>query len=257
MPVEKIAANPYQPRKNFDRDKLESLANSIRRNGILQPVVVRRSGEGYELVMGERRLQAARLGGVPTVPVVVKEVTEVDSLRLALVENLQREDLNPIEVAQAYEKLVESFGLSLAELAEFVGKDRSTVANTLRLLTLPEKIKEMLIEGKLSEGHARALLSLKEEKEQLALSRRVVDKGLSVRETERLVALRSRPERKPRKQREKPAHIVFLENAFSRHLGTRVNIEEKKGGKGRITIEFYSYEEFERLAELMHIPIPR
>jgi ParB family chromosome partitioning protein len=257
IPLDQIQANPYQPRKQFDRAKLESLADSIRIDGVLQPVVVRKVGTGFELVMGERRLQAARIAKAASVPAILKDVANVDALRLALVENLQRENLNSLEIANAYKTLIDSFGLSLAELAEFVGKDRSTVSNTMRLLGLPDEVKELIREGSLTEGHARAVLAVASEADQVALARNIVDAQLNVRQAEAQAGLGKAARKKRTQPVQKPAHIVYLENAISKHLGTKVLLDEKRGGKGKITIEFYSHEEFERLTELMHIPLPR
>lgn len=257
IPIDRIRANPNQPRKRFDEEKIQSLAESIRADGILQPVVVRRKDSGYELVMGERRLQAARLAGVPTVPAVVRTVADMDTLRLALVENLQREDLNPIEIAEGYRALVEKFGLSQQELASMVGKDRSSVANTLRLLGLPDEIRAMIGDGRLSEGHARALLTLTTRAEQIAWAERIVAKELPVRVVEAEIGGRVPARSKRRSRREKPAHIRVLENTFSQHLSTRVAIDERRAGKGKIVIEFYSHDDFERLAALLNIPLPR
>ncbi|HET6463088.1 MAG TPA: ParB/RepB/Spo0J family partition protein, partial [Candidatus Krumholzibacteria bacterium] len=169
-----IDANPFQPRKRIDDEKLKELSESIKSDGVLQPVVVRRKGAKYELIMGERRLQAARLAGVATIPVVVRDVSDADALRLAIVENIQRESLNPIEEAQAYRRLVSEFSASQADVAGMVGKDRSSVANTLRLLNLPEEVQGMIQEGAVSPGHARALLALTTQKEQIVLARRIV-----------------------------------------------------------------------------------
>lgn len=257
IPVEAISANPHQPRKRFDEEKLKSLSESIRNDGVLQPVVVRKNGDRYELIMGERRLQAARLAGVQHMPVVVRPTEEVDALRLALVENLQRENLNPIEVAGAYRSLMATFGLSQNELARLVARDRSSVANTLRLLSLPEEIRTMVVEGALSEGHARALLALPTKAEQLALAERIRKNNLNVRQVESETGQRRQRKGSATVKKEQAPHISFLENAISRHLSTRVTLEEKRGGKGKLTIEFYSHEDFERLAELMNIPIPR
>jgi ParB family chromosome partitioning protein len=257
IPVDRIHANPNQPRKRFDGEKIHSLAESIRSDGVLQPVVVRKKGESYELVMGERRLQAARVAGIPSIPAIVRTVADVDTLRLALVENLQREDLNPIEVAEGYRALSEKFGLSQQELAGMVGKDRSSVSNTLRLLGLPVEIRNMVIEGQLAEGHARVLLGLSTRAEQLLWAKRIVDKQLSVRFVEAEIGAR-RPRRTLRQsKREKPAHITLLENAFAERLSTRVAIEERRGGKGRIVIDFFTHEDFERIADLMNVALPR
>lgn len=257
VPLDAVDANPFQPRKRFDDARLKELADSIKADGILQPVVVRRKGGRFELIMGERRLQAARLAGVPSIPVVVRDVRDADALRLAIVENIQRENLNAIEEAQAYRRLITEFSMSQADLAAMVGRDRSSVANTLRLLNLPDEVQRMVEAGTLTGGHARALLSLATQKEQLTLARRIVDQNLSVRQVEAEVGL-VRPARKTgRPAREKPAYIADLEKAFAQHLGTRVAINEKRGGKGTVTIEFYSYDDFERLASLMNVPLPR
>jgi ParB family chromosome partitioning protein len=257
VPLETIRANPHQPRKSFDDEKLRQLSESIKEDGVLQPVVVRRKDDGYELIMGERRLQAARLAGAASMPVIVKNVKEADSLRLALVENIQRENLNAVEVAHAYRELVGSFGLSQSELARLVGRDRSSVANTLRLLNLPEPVQQMITDDTITEGHARALLSLPTQKEQLAMARRVVDENLSVRQTEALTGLVRTKKRPAGTRKEKPAYINDLEKAFASHLGTRVDIKETKSGRGKITIEFYNHDDFERLAEMMNVRLPR
>lgn len=255
--VEQIRANPNQPRKSFDDDKLKQLSESIRTDGVLQPIVVRKRGDTYQLIMGERRLQAARLAGVPKVPVIVKDVKDADSLRLALVENIQREDLNAIEVAHAFRELVSTFGLTQSELADMIGRNRSSVANTMRLLNLPDDVQQMIVDERLTGGHARALLALPTQKEQLALARRIVGRNLSVRQAEVEVGLAAKKKRGEKKQKEKPPHIAYLENALTQHLGTRVSIDERRGGKGKITIEFYGHDDFERLAEVMNLPIPR
>jgi ParB family chromosome partitioning protein len=256
--IDLVDANPFQPRKRFDDTRLKELADSIRTDGILQPVVVRRKGTKYELVMGERRLQAARLAGISTVPVVVRDVRDADALRLAIVENVQRENLNAIEEAQAFRRLIAEFGLSQADLGGLVGKDRSSVANTLRLLNLPEEVQRMIEDEVLTGGHARALLSLPTQKEQLALARRIAEQKLSVRQVEAEVGLtRVKKSNAARRHQEKPAYLTDLEKAFAQYLGTRVTIEEKRGGKGRVQIEFYSYDDFERIATLMNVPLPR
>jgi ParB family chromosome partitioning protein len=258
VPVDSIGANPFQPRKRFDDERLKELSESIKTDGVLQPVVVRRKGGGYELIMGERRLQAARMAGVPKIPVVVRDVRDADVLRLAIVENIQREDLNAIEEAQAYRRLIAEFGISQGDVASLVGKDKSSVANTLRLLSLPEEVQRMVEDGTITGGHARALLSLPTQKEQLALAKKVAAQNMSVRQVEAVVGLaRTRKGTRGRPPKQKPAYLLDLEKAFTAHFGTHVSIDEKRGGKGRITIEFYSYEDFERLASLMQVPLPR
>lgn len=257
LPVKDIASNPHQPRKQFDKEKIQTLSESIQNDGVLQPIVVRKVGDRYELIMGERRLHAARLAGVPNVPAIVRDVEEVDTLRLALVENLQRENLNPIEVARAYRELIDEFGLSQNELAKFVSKDRSSVANTLRLLSLPKKIQTLIFENQISEGHARALLALSTESAQMALAERIVEDRLTVRQVESEAVVERKKKTGTKKKKEKPSHITFLENAIATHLSTKVTVEERRGGKGKLVIEFYSHDDFERLAELLNIPLPR
>jgi len=256
--VTDVETNPHQPRKSFDDDKLKQLSNSIKEDGVLQPIVVRKRGDKFQLIMGERRLQAARLAGMPKVPAVVKQVKDVDSLRLALVENIQREDLNVVEIAHAYRALVGSFGLTQSDLAQLIGCDRSSVANTLRLLNLPEEIQQMVVDDRITGGHARALLALPTQKDQLELARRIVKKNMSVRQAETEAGLTATKKREAdKKPKDKPAHIKFLEDAISNHLGTRVTIDQKRGGKGKVSIEFYSNDDFERLATLMQLPLPR
>jgi ParB family chromosome partitioning protein len=258
VPIETVDANPFQPRRHFDDARLKELAESIKADGVLQPVVVRKKSGRYELIMGERRLQAARLAGLANIPVVIREVRDADALRLAIVENIQRENLNAIEEGQAYRRLISEFSLSQSDLAAVVGKDRSSVANTLRLLNLPEEIQRMVEDGSLMGGHARALLSLTTQKEQLALARRIVEQNMSVRQVEAEVGLvRTRKDNGAKPAKEKPAYLADLEKAFAQFLGTRVSIDEKRGGKGKIAIEFYSYDDFERLASLMNVPLPR
>lgn len=258
LPLSEIRVNPLQPRKSFDEEKIKALSESIENDGVLQPVVVRQKGDRYELIMGERRLQAARLAGVPTIPAVVRSAEDVDSLRLALVENLQRENLNPIEVAEAYRALIDRFGLSQSELSRLVGKDRSSVANTLRILGLPEEIRTFIAEGKISEGHARALLALSTRSAQISLAERIVRDRLTVRQVENETGVeRKKKPMSATSPKVKPAHIDMLEKAVSAHLSTRVSIDERRGGKGSLVIEFYSHEEFERLMAMMNIPLPR
>jgi ParB family chromosome partitioning protein len=256
VPISTIEVNPNQPRKVFDVEKLAQLAASIKEDGVLQPIVVRRRGTRYELIMGERRFQAAKQAGETSMPVVVKDVKDRDSLRLALVENIQRENLNVIEVALAYRQLVGTFGLTQAELADQVGKDRSSVANTLRLLNLPDEVQKMVSDAKITGGHARALLALPTQKEQLALARRIVEQNLSVRQIEAETGVGSN-KKSAKAPKERPAHLQDLEKSVASHLGTKVSIDEKRGGKGKITIEFYSHDDFERLTSLMGIPLPR
>jgi ParB family chromosome partitioning protein len=257
--VDLIVSNPYQPRFGIEAAALEELAESIRQHGVLQPLLVSRmdpEGGGaptYQVIAGERRLEAARLAGLTQVPVVVKETTPREGLELALVENLMRQDLNPLEEAQAYRRLVDEFGLSQSELSSRVGRSRSAVANALRLLNLNDDLRGSLARNEISEGHARAMLSLPEENRRQAWER-VVQKGLSVRQTEELV--RSWPlegrKRRVRRQPARNAELEALEERLRVALGTRVSVVKGRRG-GRITIHFYSDEELEGLLERLGV----
>jgi len=249
VPLEKISPNAFQPRKRFDDQKLRELAQSIKAHGILSPVILREGREGYELVAGERRLRAAKLAGLKAIPAVVKEVSDSGMLELALIENVQREDLNPLEEAEVYRRLIEEFHLTQEELAERVGKDRSSIANALRLLHLPRKIQEDLITGVLTEGHARAILSVKGEAAQLKLRDRIVSDQLSVRATEALVK-KLRSKSGGRAKAPADPDLQALEETFRHALGTKVKIL-KKGKGGVIEIAYYSSEDLERIAEII------
>ncbi len=251
LAVELIDANPEQPRTHFDETALEELSSSLDRHGVLQPILVRAMPGGrYRLVAGERRLRAARMAGFETIPAVVRDVDEQVGLELALVENLQREDLDPIDEARAFEALMEVGSLAQADVAERVGKDRSTVANALRLLDLPVEIQEMLSEGTLTAGHGRAILALSTAEERRGLANRVVKRGLSVRETE-VLARGPRPRRRTvRARRTADPVLKDYEERLQRALGTNVRVE-RIGHEGTIRIEYYSTEELERLIELL------
>lgn len=257
--VADIIPNRYQPRRRFDPDSIRQLADSIKSQGLIQPVVLNDRGDGtYELISGERRLRAVRSLDWKTVPAVVKQVDESALLEMTLVENLQREDLDPIEEAEGYKQLIDTFGLTQAKIAERVGRDRSTVANSLRLLRLPEAVRREISAGILSAGHARQLLVLDNESEQIELARRVIEKDLSVRRLEQLVRQwKEKPadsDRGKRKSEREDDTVRELEDRFRRALGTKVKIRNSGDGRGRIEIEYYSYEEFERLLELLDVP---
>ncbi|MFH1171950.1 MAG: ParB/RepB/Spo0J family partition protein [bacterium] len=247
IPVSRLRVNPRQPRAAIEHGGLEELIASIREHGILQPLIVMPSKSGgYELIAGERRYQAAKILGLKTVPVVVREATEQQQLELALVENVQRKDLNPLEEATAYEQLVNEFNLTQESLAKRVGKSRSHVANTLRLLSLPDEVKKAILNGKITEGHAKVILSVETPSEQLALFERMVKQGLSVRAGE-AIARAHHGSHRPRAPVADP-EMRSNEEAMQRHLGTKVRIE-RHGQHGTITITFYSFEELKGLIE--------
>jgi ParB family chromosome partitioning protein len=244
--VDRIEPNPQQPRQRFERGALEDLAQSIRDHGIVQPLVVASIGDDrYRLIVGERRWQASKLAGLETVPVVIKDVSDRQSLELALIENIQRADLNPLEEAAAYQRLMQDFGLTQQDVGQQVGKSRVAITNTMRLLVLPEVIKRAVIEERITEGHARALLSLTDMQSQMAVLERIERDELTVRATEDLVRGLLAPHR-VRTIREKTPDIEAVEDELRRALGTKVSLQQGKRG-GRIVIEYYSDEEFQGL----------
>jgi ParB family transcriptional regulator, chromosome partitioning protein len=246
VPVEQISPNPYQPRKTFNDASIEELARSIREHGIVQPLVVSRAGDRYKLIAGERRFRAAQRAGLRLVPVVIKELSQQgDALQIALIENIQREDLNPMEEATAYHQLHEEFGLTQEEISRRVGKERSTVANFLRLLKLPESVKKLLASGQLSMGHARALLAVDSAKKQEQLAERVVKRNLSVRQTEVLAAEKAAPKGE-KKEKEKDVFTRDAEERLTRSLRTKVEIDRKRRG-GVIHIRFSSEDDLIRI----------
>ncbi len=252
--IEEIVPNRSQPRKRFDESKLQELAESIKEKGILEPLIVRRVEQGYELVVGERRWRAAQKAGLKEVPVLVKETEGREALEISLIENLQREDLNPIEEAEAFKRLIEEFNISQEDLSKRIGKDRTTVTNTLRLLKLPPEVREHLWQNRITSGHARAILSLDNKEKQKELCALIIKKGLSVREAE---AVANRWSRKPkksiapaRKRGDLESQLGSLRDSMSRHLGTKVNIIHK-GKRGKIEIEYYSPEDLERIVEVI------
>ncbi|MBS4030425.1 MAG: ParB/RepB/Spo0J family partition protein [Clostridiales bacterium] len=246
--VAEISVNPHQPRKSFDQDKLAELARSIEQHGVLQPLIVRPSGESYQLVAGERRLRAAKMAGLPRVPVVIKPLSDRQMMEIALIENLQREDLNPLEEAEAYQRLLDEFGYTQEQLAERVGKSRSAVANTLRLTALHAEVRKEVSAGRLSEGHARAILALPLEKQPEA-SKKVMELGLSVRETERLAGQGQR-RRSTSKTVVKDFYLTDLEDRLREHCGTVVNVRLANNGSGRVEVHFSDQDELDRICEL-------
>ncbi|WGV60134.1 ParB/RepB/Spo0J family partition protein [Brevibacillus brevis] len=251
--INEIRPNPYQPRKEFEQSAIEELAQSIKEHGIIQPLIVRKSIKGYELVAGERRLRAAKVAGLKEVPVVVKAYTDQQLMEIALIENLQRENLNPLEEAEAYDKLISHHDYTQEQLAQKIGKSRPHVANMLRLLQLPEKIRKMVSAAELSMGHSRALLGVTDKKVQQQLANDVVEKGLSVRQLEEIVKqLNVSRETKKKKSAKNEPVLIEMEERLRSRFGTSVKI--KKGSKrGKIEIDFYSQEDLERIIEMLNI----
>jgi ParB family chromosome partitioning protein len=254
LSIEKIKSNPYQPRTKMNEDKLSDLTASIKEKGIIQPVVVRQMGDQFELVAGERRfVEAQKLGWEKIPAIIVGGLSKEEMLELSLIENLQREDLNPIDTGEGYRRLLEECHLSQQQLAQKVGKDRSSVANTLRLLGLPEEVKKFISSGELSEGHARAILSLSSEKEKIDLSKRAVKEGLSVRKIEDLVYGKKKTPRTKKRTAFSPASFE-VEEKLKQFFGTSVKVRSKGKG-GKIEIEFYSEEDLSRILELLQVTL--
>jgi ParB family chromosome partitioning protein len=243
--ISKIRRNPNQPRQQLDPEKIKELAASIEQRGVLQPIMVRRVGEEYELVVGERRFQAAKSLGWEKIPAILKRLSDDEVLQVSLIENLQREDLNPIEEAEAYSSLIKRFNFSQEDVAKQVGKDRTSITNALRLLRLPQEIKDLLVAGKLSAGHARALLGLTDEEKMLGVSKIIVKKNLSVRQTENMVKRLKEPKRSVEL---KDPVVEVCEQELMNFLGTKVRIRHGKR-RGKIEIEYYSLEDLERILE--------
>ena len=250
--IEEVFPNPSQPRKQFDESRLQELAESIREKGILEPLLVRRTDQGYELIVGERRWRAAQKAGLREVPVLVKEVEGRDAFEISLIENLQREDLNPVEEAEAFKHLIEEFHLSQDDLSKRIGKDRTTIANSLRLLKLPLEVRNQLLQNHITSGHARALLSLDNKEKQKELCALIIRKGLSVREAERLARQWAAKLQKTipcvRKKGDLESQLDSLQDSLRKCLGTKVRITQK-GNRGKIEIEYFSHEELERIVE--------
>ena len=253
--ISKIEPNRVQPRKQFNEDSLDELADSIRQYGVIQPLLVQKKDDHYEIIAGERRWRAARLAGLKEVPVLVREYTEEEVMEIALIENIQRENLNPIEEAQAYQKLIEEYHVKHEDLAERVSKSRSFITNAMRLLKLQKQVQDMVIQGVLSSGHARAILGLPVPEDQLAAANRVVDEGLSVRATEIMVKdwYRPKPARKTPTPAEKQNQLFYkeLEKKLSLCTETKVKIKDNGKNKGKIEIEYYTLEDLERIQAIL------
>ena len=250
--INMIEPNREQPRRNFEEDSLLELSESIKQFGVLQPLLVQKKGDYYEIIAGERRWRAAKMAGMKEVPVIVREYSRQEVVEIALIENIQRENLNPVEEAQAYKRLMEEFSLKQDEIAERVAKSRTAVTNSIRLLKLDERVQQMLIDDMISSGHARALLALQNKEDQYTAANEVFDEKLSVRETEKLIREWNKP--KPEKKslkRENEFIYHDLEEKMRGIMGTKVSVNRKSNGKGKIEIEYYSDEELERLFEMI------
>ena len=252
MKINDVEPNRDQPRKHFEEDALLELADSIKQFGVLQPLIVQKRKDYYEIIAGERRWRAAKLAGVKEVPVIVKEYTDQEILEISLIENIQRENLNPIEEAMAFKKLINEFKLKQDEVAERVSKSRTAVTNSMRLLKLGEKVQQMIIDDMISTGHARALLAIDDEEQQYLLATKIFDEKLSVRETEKLVKDIKNPKKEQPKKEIKNSFIYEdLEERMKSVIGTKVHVNHKPNGKGKIEIEYYSDTELERIFELL------
>ena len=250
--INEVEPNREQPRKDFDEDSLMELADSIKQFGILQPLIVQKKKDYYEIIAGERRWRAAKIAGIKEVPVIIKDYTDLEIVEISLIENIQRENLNPIEEAMAYKRLLEEFDLKQDEVAERVSKSRTAVTNSMRLLKLSSRVQQMIVDDMISTGHARALLAIDDEEQQYQLAIKIFDEKLSVRETEKLVKALKTPKKETKK--EKQEHVFVYENLeehMKNIIGTKVRVNPKATGKGKIEIEYYSDDELERIYELI------
>ena len=250
--INEVEPNREQPRKDFDEDSLMELADSIKQFGILQPLIVQKKKDYYEIIAGERRWRAAKLAGIKEVPIIIKDYSNQEIVEISLIENIQRENLNPIEEAMAYKRLLEEFNLKQDEVAERVSKSRTAVTNSMRLLKLSDRVQQMIVDDMISTGHARALLAIDDEEQQYMLANKIFDEKLSVRETEKLVKELKNPKKEVKKVKQER---MFVYNDLANHMkniiGTKVSVNPKANGKGKIEIEYYSEEELERIYDLI------
>ena len=250
--ISEVEPNRNQPRKNFDEDALLELSESIKQFGIIQPLVVQKRKDYYEIIAGERRWRAAKIAGLKEVPVIIKDYTDQEIVEISLIENIQREDLNPIEEAQAFKRLLTEFHLKQDEVAEKVSKSRTAVTNSMRLLKLDERVQQMVIDDMLSTGHARALLATDDKEQQYSLANKIFEEKMSVREVEHMMQALQKPKTEKKRKEEVPNKFIYedVEEKLKNILGTKVSVNHKKNNKGKIEIEYYSNEELERLLEL-------
>ena len=248
-----VEPNRKQPRKNFDEDSLQELSDSIKQVGLIQPILVQDRKDHYEIIAGERRWRAAKLAGLKEVPVIIRDYTEQEIMEISLIENIQREDLNPIEEAQAYKRLLTEFNLKQDEVAERVSKSRTAVTNSMRLLKLTDKVQQMVIDEMISTGHARAILSIENPEEQYEIAQRIFDEKLSVREVEKLVKNLHKPEKPKKPSDDMTMQVIYqdIEDKLKQRLSTKVTVTSKGEGSGKIEIEFYNHEDLDRLLDII------
>lgn len=251
--ISEVEPNRNQPRKNFDEDALLELSESIKQFGIIQPLVVQKRKDYYEIIAGERRWRAAKMAGLKEVPVIIKDYTDQEIVEISLIENIQREDLNPIEEAQAFKRLLTEFHLKQDEVAEKVSKSRTAVTNSMRLLKLDERVQQMVIDDMLSTGHARALLTTDDKEQQYSLANKIFEEKMSVREVEHMMQALQKPKTEKKRKEEVPNKFIYedVEEKLKNILGTKVSVNHKKNNKGKIEIEYYSNEELERIMDLL------
>ena len=255
IPINKIKSNSQQPRKAFDNESIIELAESIKHHGIIQPLILKQSGDDYVIIAGERRWRAAKMVGIKEVPAIIMELTDKEILEVSLIENIQREDLNPIEEAMSYKKLLEDFNITQDDLSKRIGKSRSTITNSIRLTNLDERVQEYLIEGVLSEGHGRTLLAVKDNDLQYELAQRAIDDGISVRELERIIKnINNEKDKNKNKRTEKELNPYYKDvvNKLQNYFGTKVSLCNKKN-KGLIEIEYYSEEDLQRIIDIINL----
>jgi len=248
-----VEPNRKQPRKNFDEDTLQELSDSIKQFGLIQPILVQNRNDHYEIIAGERRWRAAKMAGLKEIPVIIRDYTDQEIMEISLIENIQREDLNPIEEALAYKRLLEEFHLKQDEVAERVSKSRAAVTNSIRLLKLSDEVQQMVIDDMISTGHARALLAVEDPEEQYTLAQRIFDEKLSVREVEKLVKNLHKPAKQPKKLDDKAMQAIYqdIEEKLKQKLSTKVVVTSKGEGAGKIEIEFYNHEDLDRLLDMI------
>ena len=256
LPLIDIRPNPYQPRKTFDEEGLKELAGSIKQTGVFQPIIVRKSVSGYEIITGERRFRASKLAGKETIPSIVRDFNDPEMMEIAVLENLQREDLTPLDDAQAYDTLIKRLNLTQAEVSARLGKSRPYIANYLRLLTLPQQVKQMLSANQLSMGQARTLLSLKDKSKMVSVAKKTINENLTVRQLERLINQMNAGNTRPAtKEKPKSPYVRATENQLGERFGTKVNINEGNKGKGKIEIDFTSEKDLNRILAMLDVNI--